>query len=291
MGRGFVVISLRVRRDATALCRTSVGAHWGACDVGGRGRGPGPVRSTRRAATRAGSLRARTRSDRRPARATGTRVRERTPRSRSARRTRAQAPRPCASRPPSPRPRRRDGTSTAAGPDQVRGHHVLPWPGSRAWSAPNPNARSRATSMNGPVRPTRPAKAPPVTSAATRSVRRVRKPSGHRSSDAGLEGDGRPVDVQRARQEVLRVGQECVRHAALRDRRVDDRRAVGAGRGHLAPADPVAEVGIGEHELTFRTGAVPRTSPPAGGCRALPARAAHATTPRRRRAAPPARPP
>ena len=36
------------------------------------------------------------------------------------------------------------------------------------------------------------------------------------------------------------------------DRRVDDRRAVGTGRGHLSPADPVAEVGIGEHELTFR---------------------------------------
>ena len=122
----------------------------------------------------------------------------------------------------------RDGvTGTAAGPTRYAAISVLPWPGPSAWSAPNPNARSRATSMNGPVRPTRPAKAPPVTS-GRRGRFGAFGTSGHRSSDAGLEGDGRPVDVQRARQEVLWVRQECVRHAALGDRRVDDRRAVGA---------------------------------------------------------------
>ena len=147
----------------------------------------------------------------------------------------------------------RDGvTGTAAGPDQVRGHQRLAVAGPERVERAEPERKEQGHQHErpGPSDETREGTTGDVGSRPGRFG--AFGTSGHRSSDAGVEGDGRPVDVQRARQEVLWVRQECVRHAALGDRRVDDRRAVGTGRGHLAPADPVAEVGIGEHELTFR---------------------------------------
>jgi hypothetical protein len=151
------------------------------------------------------------------------------------------------------RPPDRDGVSgPAAGPHQVRGHQRLAVARAERLERAEPEREEQRYQHE------RPGPSDETREGATGDVgsRRGRfgagRTSGHRSGGARVEGDGRPVDVQRTRQEVLWVRQECVRHAALGDRRVDDRRAVGTGRGHLAPADPVAEVGIGEHELTFR---------------------------------------
>ena len=106
--------------------------------------------------------------------------------------------------------------------------------------------------MNGPVRPTRPAKAPPVTSGrdevgsarseppAIGAATPGWKATVARRTSSGLAS--RSCGYDRSAFDTLTRG----------DRRAGDRRAVGTGRGHLAPADPVAEVGIGEHELTFR---------------------------------------